>query len=88
MSRQQQRKAQRDTNRKVGQLIGLRAENFTVRSVKKARTNLKSIIRLEGELMDMGVIKRPTRWDIFWGRLRITMIGLKRRAFGRRRRKA
>lgn len=79
------RKQERDANKKVGQLIGLRAENFHVQSRAKAQANLKSILRLERELMEMGIIKQPTRWETFIGRLRITLIGLKRRFFGRRR---
>lgn len=79
MSRQAKRAKRRSIDKKIGQLISLRAENFTLTSMKKARANLKSMFRLEGELMELGVIKTPTRWETFWGRLRITLIGLKRR---------
>lgn len=79
MSRQQRRARERKVDKKVGQLIGLRAENFTVRNEKKAKANLKNMIRLEGELMELGVIKRPGKFRTFFGRLRMTLKGLKRR---------
>lgn len=79
MSRQAERAKQRAIDKKIGQLVSLKFENAHIRNRKGAQANLKNMIRLEGELMDLGVLKRPTKWQTFWGRLRITLIGLKRK---------
>lgn len=69
-SRQERRKHDRQVRKKVGQLMALSKENAKVSSIKKFKSNFKSIQRIETDLMDLGVLKRPSRFQIFFYRLK------------------
>ena len=74
----------------AGQLVEARRRQWIVSDVERstlsnvANTKPQHLIRLSSVDEDalgeeLSVIKTPTRWETFWGRLRITLIGLKRR---------
>jgi len=72
-SRQQRRHEERLKSKKVGQLLSIKNElSKPTMRVREYVANRKNLIRIEGELMEMGVIRKPTRLEKFIGRLKST----------------
>lgn len=72
-SRQQRRKEEREKSKKIGQLLAIKDElKKPSMRIRQYVANRKNLIRLEGDLMELGVIRKPTRWEKFVGRLKST----------------
>ena len=50
--------------------MALSKENAKVSSIGKFKSNFKNIQRIETDLMDLGVLKRPSRFQILFYKLR------------------
>lgn len=77
MSRQEKRAHSRKVNKKIGKLISLRGELFSVKNGMTARKNVRHILQLEQELIQAGVIKRPNVFKRFFGRMKATIRALR-----------
>lgn len=73
MSRQQKRKEKRDLSKKVGKLKATykTLSEGNLRGPARAIA-FKNLFRLQSELMDAGVIKRPNMFKRAWGSIKAT----------------
>lgn len=74
MSRQQKRKQKRDLSKKVGKLKAVHNE-ITTGKLHGPRRSLafKNLFRLQHELMEAGVIKKPSAFKRAWGSIKATL---------------
>lgn len=72
MSRQQRRNFVRSASKKIGQIRSIQSEFEKPITVRKAKANFKNLLRLQDELTKMGVMKHPTKWQRFCGRVAAT----------------